>query len=232
MKFPLILLVTGIISISAFSQGTKAEDEKAAAYTKTINSRADKIVATLGITDAAKRTTVRDIISGQYRNLNDIYNARDEQIKAAIAKEGITKEALASQLKQIEQETTAKTDELHKKYILALEKKLDASQVEKVKDGMTYGVLNVTYVALQDMIPTLKESEKKQIMIWLTEAREHAMDAESSDKKHGWFGKYKGKINNYLSAAGYDLTKERAEWQKRIEAAKASKAAKADSTSK
>ena len=39
----------------------------------------------------------------------------------------------------------------------------------------------------------------------LLEAREYAMDAGSSEEKHGWFGKFKGRINNYLSKAGYDL---------------------------
>ncbi len=68
------------------------------------------------------------------------------------------------------------------------------------------------------MIQNLTEVQKKQILVWLTEAREHAMDAESSDKKHAWFGKYKGKINNYLSAAGYDLKKEGVEWEKRRKA--------------
>jgi len=41
------------------------------------------------------------------------------------------------------------------------------------------------------------------------------MDGESSEKKHWWFGKYKGRINNYLSAQGYDITKERKEWESR-----------------
>lgn len=86
---------------------------------------------------------------------------------------------------------------------------------------MTYNVLNVTYTAYQDMIPTLTEEQKKQILTWLTEAREKAMDAESSDKKHAWFGKYKGRINNYLSAAGIDMKKEEAAWQQRIKERKA-----------
>jgi hypothetical protein len=67
------------------------------------------------------------------------------------------------------------------------------------------------------MIPSLTEEEKAQIMIWLKEAREFAIDAESSKKKHEMFGKYKGRINNYLTKRGYDLTKEREEWYKRIE---------------
>ena len=44
------------------------------------------------------------------------------------------------------------------------------------------------------MIPTLKNEEKKQILAWLKEAREYAIDAESSKKKHETFGKYKGRI--------------------------------------
>jgi hypothetical protein len=68
------------------------------------------------------------------------------------------------------------------------------------------------------MLPGLTEQQKAQILVWLTEAREHAMDAESSEKKHAWFGKYKGRINNYLSAAGYDMKKAGEDWQKRREA--------------
>ena len=92
---------------------------------------------------------------------------------------------------------------------------------------MTYNVLNVTYTAYQDMLPSLTGEQKKQILAWLTEAREHAMDAESSDKKHAWFGKYKGRINNYLAKAGVDMKQAEKEWQQRLrekrEAAKQSK---------
>ena len=73
-------------------------------------------------------------------------------------------------------------------------------------------------VAQCDMIPTLKPEEKQQILIWLKEARELAIDAESSKKKHEVFGKYKGRINNYLSKRGYDLTKEREAWYERVKA--------------
>ena len=84
-----------------------------------------------------------------------------------------------------------------------------------MKDVMTYGVVKVTYDAYCDMIPTLKSEEKEQIMRWLIEARELAIDAESSNKKHETFKKYKGRINNYLSQRGYDIQKEREAWEKR-----------------
>ncbi len=63
----------------------------------------------------------------------------------------------------------------------------------------------------------LTEEQKKYIYAALVEAREHAMDGGSSKEKHGWFGKYKGRINNYLSKAGYDLNKESTDWHKRVE---------------
>jgi len=99
------------------------------------------------------------------------------------------------------------------------DKELTPKQVDQVKDGLTYNVVHVTFNGYTQMIPELTDKQKEQIMAWLVEAREHAMDAGSSEKKHAWFGKYKGRINNYLSAAGYDLKKEGEDWQKRRQAA-------------
>jgi len=42
------------------------------------------------------------------------------------------------------------------------------------------------------------------------------MDAESSDKKHAWFGKYKGRINNYLSNEGINMKEVSLAWEKKI----------------
>ena len=91
----------------------------------------------------------------------------------------------------------------HFGFIAQLALFLNDTEIETVKDVMTYNVVNVTYKAQLDMIPTLKEEEKVQILAWLKEAREYAIDAESSKKKHETFGKYKGRINNYLSKRGY-----------------------------
>jgi len=85
-----------------------------------------------------------------------------------------------------------------------------------VKDGMTYNVANITFKGYQDMLPALNDSQRTKIWNWLAEAREIAMDAETSEKKHWWFGKYKGRINNYLSSEGFDMKKESEAWQKRI----------------
>jgi hypothetical protein len=205
------------------AQNATVPADKEAAYTKTITSRAEKIVTPLAINDAAKKERVTKLVVAQYRSLNDVYTRRDEQVKAAKADPGTDKEALAATLKTIEEKTTTAVASLHKTYLENLAADLSEEQVVKIKDGMTYGVLPITYKGYQDMLPNLTDEQKVQIMRWLVEAREYAMSAESSDKKHWWFGKYKGRINNYLSAAGYDLKKESEAWHKRMAAAKEAK---------
>lgn len=215
MKLSILILFIMLSNFAVtFGQSTVYEDDKAK-YIKTITERADKIVATLSITDTSKLQKVRNVIRDQYSNLNDIYAGRDSKLKDIKQKNKDDKAVRDTAIAKENRSTEAALTKLHKKYLSKLSKYLTPEQIEGVKNGMTYNVLPITYKAYQEEILTLTEDQKKQILIWLTEAREHAIDAESSDKKHAWFGKYKGRINNYLSAAGYDLKKEGVEWEKR-----------------
>ena len=150
--------------------------------------------------------------------MNDIHSARDLKVKQIKELQKDNKAERDSALAKETRNTEIALNKLHRKYIAKLSARLTAEQVDLVKNGMTYNVLPITYKAYQEEILTLTADQKKQILTWLTEAREHAMDAESSDKKHAWFGKYKGRINNYLSAAGYDLKKEGIAWEQRRKA--------------
>lgn len=210
------ILVSGFMSSCAHSKGKSNTNES---YIQAINERARKIVAVLGISDSQKFTRVKKIIADQYINLNDIYTSRDEQIKAAHTQLSTDKEGLKNSLGKIQQQTDSKIAAVHPKFLSRLATEITTKQIDQVKDGMTYNVVHVTYNGYNQMILDLTEEQKKQIMDWLIEAREYAMDAESSEKKHSWFGKYKGRINNYLSAAGYDLKKAGEEWTKRRNAA-------------
>ena len=172
------------------------------AYVKTIVERSMKATDGLSKTWTVDGQNVLNIIANRYFKLNDIYAERDE-LKA-------TDKQLA------EAQCDSKLYRSHFGFIADLSIYLSQEEIDKVKDVMTFDVVKVTYDAQCEMIPSLTEEEKKQIMAWLIEARELAIDAESSNKKHEVFGKYKGRINNYLSARGYDLTKEREEWYKRI----------------
>lgn len=185
-----ILIVLNLFSGHLFAQKTDAVPT--AEYRKVIHDRAVKIVNTLGIVDSSKYNRVVEAVSSQYITLNSIHENKEEGTKSELLKQQ------------------------HAAFIAQLKKDLTEEQLEKVKDGMTYSVLKVTWSAYQDMIPTLKAEEKGKIYGWLVEARELAMDEGSSEKKHAVFGKYKGRINNYLSSVGYDMKKEEKAWQARI----------------
>ena len=173
-------------------------------YVQTITGRSMKATDALGITWTPLGQNVLNIICNRYFKLNDIYSERDSVKK--------TNKKLA------EAQCDSKLYRSHYGFLADLSMYLNPQEIDKVKDVMTFDVVRVTYEAQCDMIPTLKEEEKRQIMAWLIEARELAIDAESSKKKHEVFGKYKGRINNYLTKRGYDLTKEREEWYKRVKA--------------
>ena len=188
-----------LLSLTANAQvilNTEGQDPQ---YVETIKGRAQKIVDGLQLTDAQKAENVRNIIANRYFLLNDIHSkyGKDQQ--------------------------EARDAELYKHHFelaSALALYLTDEQIDAVKDGMTYGRLQRDYKAQLEMIPSLTDEEKAQILIWLKEAREYAMDAADSKGKHFWFDKYRGRTNNWLSGRGYDLKKERDAWMKRIEDAK------------
>ena len=184
-------------------------------YVSTIMNRSQKVTDALQITGTPKGQEVLNIVANRYFELNDIYSERDSLKKTAAALEGEAKKNMQA---LAESQKDQKLYRSHFGFVAQLSLFLDDKQIEQVKDVLTYNVVNVTYEAQCDMIPTLKEEEKVQILAWLKEAREYAIDAESSKKKHEAFGKYKGRINNYLSKRGYNLTKAREEWAKRVKA--------------
>jgi hypothetical protein len=77
---------------------------------------------------------------------------------------------------------------------------------------MTYNKVEVTYKGYCDIVPNLTDADKAKILELLKQAREEAMDCGSSEEKSAVFKKYKGKINNYLSAQGHDVGKAYKEW--------------------
>ena len=198
MRKVLVFLVC-LVSLDTLGQvalKTEGQDPK---YVETIKGRAQKIVDGLQLKDSKKAENVRNIIANRYFLLNDIHS-----------KYGKDKHA----------ERYAELYKHHFELASALALYLTEEQIDAVKDGMTFGRLPRDYKAQLEMIPSLTDEEKAQVLIWLKEAREFAMDCGDSKQKHFWFDKYRGRTNNWLSSRGYDLKKERDAWMKRIEDAK------------
>lgn len=196
--------------------GLNAQQHLDPEYIKVTKGRASKIVKELELSDSEKEAAVISVIAKQYQNLSKFQDERDAEIEA-LKKNKLSKEKQNKKIDKVKAKANKSIEKLHKIYLKQLLVHLNEEKVDAVKDGMTYGVLPKTYAAFLEMIPSLSQEEKDYIYNNLKEAREHAMDGGSSKEKHAWFGKYKGRINNYLSSRGYDLEKERDGWYKRIE---------------
>ena len=207
MKIKTLLILFTIICITKINaQNNQSTEGADAEYTRVLIGRVNKfLVDIIDTFDTEKYIRVRDIIVQQYKYLSKIHDSRDEVVKAIRSLDSLDKETLNFKVDATKNEATKQIYELHCAYIGKLTAELTSDQIDQVKDGMTYGVLPRTYHVYLEMLPDLTEGQKRVIMAWLVEARELAIDAGSSDKKHNIFGKYKGKINNYLSKAGYDL---------------------------
>ena len=214
MKNVLCAAILSLLTLTASAQVALNTEGQDSAYVESILKRSQKIVDGLQLADAQKAENVRNIIANRYFLLNDIHDACAK--KKQYAKDSIQGKGHRQRI--IESAERRRDAELYKHHFelqSALAFYLTDEQIDAVKDGMTFGRLKRDYQATQDMIPSLTDEEKLQVLIWLKEAREYAMDAADSKGKHFWFDKYRGRTNNWLSARGYDLQKERDAWMKR-----------------
>lgn len=212
-------IIITIAMLVQFVHAQNAAVSKEEQYAKALELRVAKIVTPLGISQKRKLAKVHHIIVAQYQALNKIHTTRDQKIKELKLVHAASPAELKTFVAEVESSAAKEISGLHSHFLHDLGRRLTDLQVDAVKDGMTYNVANVTYKGYQEMLPSLNEAQKTKIWNWLVEARELAMDAETSEKKHWWFGKYKGRINNYLSAEGFDMKKESEAWQKRIKLA-------------
>ena len=203
-----LLLTPCAIAIAA-DEAIKPDDAR---YLADLDKRAEGVLKELHLTDADKAARVKQAVIDQYRAIKRV----DEET-VAVAPKG--DKAAADKAKE---DAAAAKKPLHDAFLAKLSSDLTPEQVETVKDKMTYNVVRVTYDGFCDMIPALTDVQKGYVLAQLKEAREIAMDQGSSNEKHAVFGKYKGRINNYLSKEGYDLKQATKDWSDRRKAREAS----------
>ena len=193
----IILNVAFVLAVSIVSpvlarqeQTANSEDAK---YTQTIEKRTSDILATLALTDETKAAAVHDAIIAQYRALHDWQAANEGKLKELAKQKGDEAKEQTAQIMVLRKA-------LHDPFLAKLSAQLTPEQVEQVKDKLTYGKVKFTYDGYLSANPNLTEDQKAKILEMLKQAREEAVDGCSADEKTAIFKKYKGKINNYLSA--------------------------------
>lgn len=183
-------------------------------YVKVLEGRTAKFLEPMDLGD--KFEEVQAIVIEQYANLSAIHDTCDTR-KVALRPLKLSNEEKDQMIIDLENQRDAKLYIRHNAYIAQLlGAGLTYEQVDEIKNGMTYNVMPITYQGFEDMLLDLTDEQKQKIWVWLYEARERAIDQSSSEDKHKMFGKYKGRINNYLSKEGYDLKAESEAWHERM----------------
>ncbi|SEG72748.1 DUF3826 domain-containing protein [Sphingobacterium lactis] len=209
------ILMMMFIAFGTLNSSAQTERE---AYLEVITKRSDKIIATLNIQDPKVYSEVLADLVNQYDLLNTNHENHSAKLAAIKNNSSFSKDKQEEEIKLLSDRNEKAIAKLHDLFIKKLDKNLNDEQIAKLKDGMTYSILPRTYTAYVEMIPSLTSVQKDTIMNMLVEAREKAIDAPSADAKHAVFGKYKGRINNYLSKEGFDLKIEGEKWKERIAA--------------
>ncbi len=145
--------------------------------------------------------------------------ARDAKVREIQSDQGVEKDARAGRIEAERASTDAAASSLNDRFLAGLARDLAPAQVETVKDKMTYHKLQVTYNGYLEMLPRLTSEQKQVVFDMLKQARDEAVYAGSAEEKTAIFGRYKGRVNNYLSSEGYDLKLASKEWAERRKAA-------------
>jgi hypothetical protein len=198
---------------------TAAADEESA-YTRVLEKRADDMLGVLGLDDPARAARVREAVITQYRGLRRLQDTRDANIRALGERPDPDKSGPDKRVEAERERSNAAAAALNERFLAALSADLSPEQIEKVKDTMTYNKLRVTHQAYLEMLPDLTPGQQQVVFDTLKEARDKAMYAGSAEEKSDVFNKYKGRINNYLSAQGYDLKLATKQWAERRKQAK------------
>ncbi len=213
------LIFCFVIFLNAFAKKSAAQnDAKFVA-----NQRVQQILSIVDIADAGKRLSVEHVLGSHFDSLNKVIAIRKAAMNEAVAKSA-NKELAEARSQAAWNAAAGNLNKLHATFLGKLSSLLTVAEMEKVKDAMTEGGLKAEYGRFLELLPNISEHHKAQVIAYLQEAREAAMDAETADNRRQWFIKFRGRANNYLAAAGYDLRKATADLEKR-------KAAKSNSPS-
>lgn len=202
-----------LLLLLCFGFAGYAQQHEVTDYIADINERAINVVSKLDVSKS-DRKELETVVRKQYVNIEKIEAKRDLQLEKL--KQSVTdNDQQKIKSEKVWVNYKASISKLHDAYLKKLSKKLNASQINQIKDAMTYQVMPKTYANFIDMFQNLTEDQKKMIYEHLLEARENAMNVGTHKWQFQWFAKYRGKINNILASQGIELHHTSKAWEKK-----------------
>lgn len=213
LLFSFLLIFTFVTSFAAdVKLNTRNLSTEAVAEAQ---KKAAKVLDKLSLTNDSIRKNIKIVVTNRYLELREIHQKYEER-NAKIEATGLSKEKKDEELERSYYQYNSDLYRSRFGYLAWLSFYLNDEQVETVKDAMTYNLFHVRYNDFLDLLPDLTKAEKNRVYHWLVEAREFSMDFETPRKMRQMFTKYRGRINNYLAARGYDLRKATEEQKARL----------------
>jgi hypothetical protein len=207
MKVQTKILATALFIFCAIE--SFAQDKNTVAFTTAdanVKSDAD-IVAKVGewatalnLNDAAKEERVKTAIAMHLKAVRDWHNEHPSSTVPA----GINP-ATGNRLSEMDRDIIANSampKSAHDSLMNVLKRELTRDQVETVLDKYTIGKVAFTLQGYKAIVPDLKPEEEAQILQYLKQAREQAIDYKNMKEISAIFEIYKTKCEQYLNSNG------------------------------
>ncbi|RBQ04020.1 DUF3826 domain-containing protein [Pedobacter miscanthi] len=211
-----LLTITLLISsVSAFSQ------IKDVVVPEDILTKAKEWVATLNLTDAAKKATVENVIAVHLTMVRDWHNDHP----SSTVPDGINP-VTGNKLNDLDKQIIADSampSTVHQALMDGLNKNLSPIDVETILDKYTIGKVEFTMKGYKAIVPDLTADEEAKILSFLKQAREQAVDYKNMKEISAIFEIYKTKSEQLLNNNGRSWRALYSAYTKKIKEEKAAK---------
>lgn len=203
---------TKILAVALFTAcatGSFAQDKNSVTFTAAdanaksdadIVAKAGEWTTALNLNDAAKEERVKTAIVAHLKTVRDWHNDHPSSTVPA----GINP-ATGNRLSEMDRDIIANSvmpKSVHDSLINVLKRELTPEQVETVLDKYTIGKVAFTLQGYKAIVPDLKLEEETQILMYLKQAREQAIDFKNMKEISAIFEIYKTKCEQYLNSNG------------------------------
>ena len=172
---------------------------------QTHEALATRIVHRMRLADADKTARLTQATTGYLNALHPILEERQTVLDRLEKEAGPQGKPDHTQVVAAYEKAKAAYLPLRDAFVKKLEADLHPYLVDRVKDGLTHDAFPKLHAMYLEMIPQLTPEEKAHITGLLVEARENAILAINHRGQKQWFDKYRGIINNFISAQGHDF---------------------------
>lgn len=165
-----------------------------------IEAKAAEWVSGLNLNDASKEERVKTAVATHLKAVREWHNAHPfTEVPAGI------NPATGNRLSDMDRTIiahSAKPASVHNDLMNVLKAELTPEQVEFILDKYTIGKVAFTMKGYKAIVPDLKPEEEAQILTYLKQAREQAIDFKNMKEISAIFEIYKTKCEQYLNSNG------------------------------